>query len=294
MNWMRYRLVYLVISASVILPGVLGLIKWGLNLGVDFKGGAIIEYRIDKDISTEETTKVLEDEGLEITTVQRTGNATYLFRTPPLENEKKDELTKSLEGYTGAGVEELRFENVGPSIGPDLIKKTIYAMLISALGILIWVAIQFKSVKFGTSAVLAMLHDSLVLVGSFALFGHFFGAEIDFLFVTALLTILSFSVHDTIVVYDRVRESQRKIGGDLKELANKATTETMVRSFNNSMTIVYMLLAMVLLGGTTTRWFAVALLIGTVSGTYSSPFVAVPILVTWDEIEERIRTRRIR
>ena len=294
MNWMRYRLVYLVISVSVILPGVFALIKWGLNLGVDFKGGAIIEYRIDKEISTEETTKVLEDDGLEVTAVQKTGNATYLFRTPPLENEKKDELTKSLEGYTGVGVEELRFENVGPSIGPDLVKKTIYALIISALGILIWVAIQFKSVKFGTSAVLAMLHDSLVLIGAFALFGHFFAAEIDFLFVTALLTILSFSVHDTIVVYDRVRESQKKIGGDLKELANKATTETMVRSFNNSMTIVYMLLAMVLLGGTTTRWFAVALLIGTVSGTYSSPFVAVPILVTWDEIEKRIRTRKIR
>jgi preprotein translocase subunit SecF len=294
MSWMRYRWLYLVISASVILPGVFALIKWGLNLGVDFKGGAIIEYKIDKDISTEEVTKALEGEGFQITTVQKTGSATYLFRTPPIESDEKDKITASLEKFAGGGVEELRFENVGPSIGPDLIKKTIYAMIISASGILLWVALQFKSIKFGASAVLAMLHDSLVLIGSFALLGHFFGAEVDFLFVTALLTILSFSVHDTIVVYDRVRESQKKFGGALKELANNATTETMVRSFNNSMTIVYMLLAMVLLGGTTTKWFAVALLIGTVSGTYSSPFVAVPILVTWDEVEKRIKSRRIK
>jgi preprotein translocase subunit SecF len=137
-----------------------------------------------------------------------------------------------------------------------------------------------------------MFHDSLVLIGLFSLFGHFWQAEIDFLFVTALLTILSFSVHDTIVVYDRIRESQRKFGGNLYDLANKAITETMVRSLNNSFTIIFMLVALVLLGGSTLKWFAVALLIGTVSGTYSSPFVAVPLLVTWDEIIQKVRSRK--
>ena len=170
-----------------------------------------------------------------------------------------------------------------------LVKKTFYAMIISAVLILLWVAIQFKSFKFGVSAVLAMFHDSLVLIGSFALLGHFFGAEVDFLFVTAALTILSFSVHDTIVVYDRIRESQKKVGGRLYDLANKAVTETMVRSLNNSFTIIFMLVALLLLGGETIKWFAAALLIGTISGTYSSPFVAVPILVTWDEITRKLK-----
>ena len=121
------------------------------------------------------------------------------------------------------------------------------------------------------------------------MFGHLYGAEIDFMFVTAFLTILSFSVHDTIVVYDRIRESNKKYGGDIIELANSALTETMVRSINNSMTIIFMLMALMLLGGTTIKWFAVSLLVGTISGTYSSPFVAVPILVTWEEIKKKIK-----
>ena len=118
------------------------------------------------------------------------------------------------------------------------------------------------------------------------------GVEVDFLFVTALLTTLSFSVHDTIVVYDRIREYQKKYGGNLYELSNKAITETMVRSLNNSFTIIFMLLSLILLGGETVKWFAVALLIGTVFGTYSSPFVAVPLLVTWDELVAKIKSKR--
>lgn len=266
-NWMRYRLIYLAISALVIGVGVFGLFKWGLSLGIDFTGGTILEYK-------------LPDGSIKII---KSGN---------IDQAKKEEIKKETETTAGGTVEELRFENVGPAIGPELIKKTVYALVISALAILLWIAYQFKSIKFGISATLATLHDSLVLLGSFSLLGHFAGADVDFLFVTAMLTILSFSVHDTIVVYDRIRESQKKFGGSLYDLANKATSETMVRSLNNSFTIIFMLVALVLLGGETVRWFAVALLIGTISGTYSSPFVAVPILVTWDEIEKRLSLRK--
>lgn len=288
MNWMKYRPIYFLISALVIGAGIFGYVKWGLRLGVDFTGGAIIEYKIGKDVGTEKLTKAAE-EVTQISSVQKTGEGNYLFRSGPITAEQKENLKKSIEKSIGGNIEELRFENVGPSIGPDLIKKTIYAIAIASSAILLWVAFQFKSFKFGVSAVLAMLHDSLVLLGSFALFGHFFGAEIDFLFVTAMLTILSFSVHDTIVVYDRIRESQKKYGGSLYELANKAVTQTMVRSLNNSFTIIFMLVALILLGGTTVKWFAIALLIGTISGTYSSPFVAVPLLVAGDELQRKIK-----
>jgi len=288
MNWMRLRLLYFAISVLVIGAGVFGFFKWGLKIGIDFTGGTILEYRFENEVKEEDLRKFIGILNLELSSLERSGENAYTLRIANLESERKAIVQPFLERNLDNKLEELRYENVGPSIGPDLIKKTFYAMGISAVLILLWVAIQFRSFKFGVSAVLAMFHDSLVLIGSFALLGHFFGAEIDFLFVTAALTILSFSVHDTIVVYDRIRESQKKIGGNLYDLANKATTETMVRSLNNSFTIIFMLVALILLGGETIKWFAIALLIGTISGTYSSPFVAVPILVTWDEIEKKL------
>jgi preprotein translocase subunit SecF len=260
-DWMKYRWLYLLISGIVIIAGVLSVLKWGFKVGIDFTGGIVAEYKLDSGQSKK-------------------------FVYSPLQ---KDEAEKQRLDYKNQGVTEISFENVGPSIGPELIRKTIYALIISASLILLWVAYQFKSFKFGISATLATLHDSLVLLGLFSILGHFFGAEVDFLFVTAMLTILSFSVHDTIVVYDRIRESQRKTGGSIYDLANKALSETMVRSLNNSFTIIFMLVALILMGGETTKWFAVALLIGTISGTYSSPFVAVPILVTWDEIQKKLK-----
>jgi preprotein translocase subunit SecF len=288
-NWMRYRLLYFSISLAVIAFGVFSFVKWGFNIGVDFTGGSVIEYKFAEGVSSGQVGSDIESEGINVVSVQATSEGDYLFHFPPLSDDQKTKITDLLDKKYEGKYEELRFENVGPSVGPELVRKTVFALLISAGLILLWVAYQFKSFKFGTSAVLAMLHDSLVLLGSISILGHFFAAEVDFLFVTAMLTILSFSAHDTIVVYDRIRESQKKQGGSLYDLANKATTETMVRSLNNSFTIIFMLVALVLLGGTTVKWFAVALLIGTVSGTYSSPFVAVPILVTWDEIQKKIK-----
>jgi preprotein translocase subunit SecF len=283
---------------------VFGLISWGLPLGVDFQGGTIIEYKFENEISTEDYTKELEEKGVSVSAIQSTGPKTYLLKLPPVDEEQKLKIASvssriveegSIEATASAAlnestlVEELRFETVGPSVGPELVKKTIYAIAIAAGAIMLWVAYQFKSIKFGTSAILAMLHDSFILVGSFAVLGYFMDAEVDFLFVTALLTTLSFSVHDTIVVYDRIREYQKEYPDNMYDLANKAITETMVRSLNNSFTIMFMLAALMLLGGTTVKWFAAALFIGTVLGTYSSPFVAVPLLVTWDSFFVKLR-----
>lgn len=291
-NWMRYRPVYLIISGFFILLGIYSLVTWGLAIGVDFRGGSILEYKLEKSISTEEATTKLEGiEGVEINSIQET-ESVYSIKLGEVNNDKKEEIKNKLQQISGGQADELRFETVGPSIGPELVKKTIIATSISAISILLWVAYQFKSIKFGVSAILAMLHDSFILIGMFALLGHLYGAEVDFLFVTALLTILSFSVHDTIVVYDRIREIRKKHGGSVKDIANTALNETMRRSINNSLTIIFMLAALVFLGGTTVRWFAVALLIGTISGTYSSPFVAVPLLVTWEEASTRLKLRK--
>ena len=290
MDWMSYRKIYFSISGIIIMLGLISIALWGFNIGIDFKGGTIAEYKFEKPISTEDTTQKLKDKNITVASIQETGDKSYIFKLEALDTEGKNRLEEVVKGIDDKA-EELRFESVGPSIGPELVKKTVYALLISAGGILLWIAYQFKSLRFGTSAVLAMLHDTLVVLGAFSIFGHFFGAEIDFLFASALLTVLSFSVHDTIFVYDRIRETMRKEGGSIYDLANKATTETLTRSFNNSITIVFMLLALVLLGGSSIKWFAMALMIGTISGTYSSPFVAVPLLVVWENIRNKFKKK---
>jgi preprotein translocase subunit SecF len=275
----------------LILFSIYALVVWGLDLGVDFTGGSVIEYQVDTQISTEELSRNIEEVDVQVTSIQISQGNKYLIKLPPISSEEKQKITDVVEDMTAGGAMELRFENVGPSIGPELVRKTIYAIAIAASFILLWVAYQFKSIKFGASAILAMFHDSFILMGAFAVLGHFMDAEVDFLFVTALLTTLSFSVHDTIVVYDRIRESQKNYGGDLYDLANLAITETMVRSLNNSFTIILMLYALILMGGTTIKWFAMALFVGTILGTYSSPFVAVPLLVTFDKLETKIKAK---
>ncbi len=288
MDWMKYRYVYFLISALIVGAGIFGLLKWGVRLGIDFTGGTVVEYKVDRKLDFGQVTRRIEDVGIKLASIQETSNETILLRLAPLTPEQKGEIHVVINEI-GGNASELKYETVGPTIGPELTRKTLYALLLASTAIFTWIAFQFRSYKFGVSAVLATIHDALLVVGGFAILGHYFAAEIDFLFVTAILTVLSFSVHDTIVVYDRIRETQKKTGGEIYDLANKAISETMVRSLNNSFTLIFMLAALILLGGETTRWFSVALLIGTIAGTYSSPFVAVPILVTWDKLEKRFR-----
>jgi len=287
-DWMKYRWLYLLISGTVILSGVFSLIKWGLQIGVEFKGGTLIEYQLQNDIGSGKISELTKGDGLEVVSVQKTQNGSYLLKLGQVNSTQRAAIKTSIEKVAGT-TNELRFETIGPTVGPELVRKTVFAMIIAASGILLWVAIQFKSFKFGVSAVLAMFHDSLVVIGMYSIFGHFFGAEVDLLFVTALLTILSFSVHDTIIVYDRIRESKKAFGDDIYDLANKATSETMVRSLNNTFVVVFMMVALLLLGGETIKWFVATLLVGTISGAYSSPFVAVSILVTWDELQKKYK-----
>ncbi|MBT4124203.1 MAG: protein translocase subunit SecF [Candidatus Pacebacteria bacterium] len=279
---MKHRWLFFLISAIVLVPGIFSLLTVGLKPAIDFTGGTLLELHIDKDIN-EEKWKELAGEELALQSVQTSAGDNFILRGKPVSEEIKQNFVNKVSEEVGE-VEVIRFETVGPILGQELIRKMLWAGLILIVFILLYVAKQFSDISFGVSAILAMLHDSLVVLGSFSLLGYFSGIEVDVLFVTALLTTLSFSVHDTIVVFDRIRELNRKYPKySFEEMADRAVSETLVRSLNNSITILVMLLSLVLLGGQSIRWFSVALLIGAVTGTYSSTFTAVPLLVEWNK-----------
>jgi preprotein translocase subunit SecF len=291
MNFMKYKWLYFLLSAVVILPGIFSLVKWGLRPAIDFTGGTLLEVKFKQPsgkLDNFEIEKVLKDKNISFSSVQPSGEKTYLLRLGPADREGATAIKTALAEKFSEAPEELRFETVGPILGRELLVKTVTAVVLAALFILLYVAYVFKNKMFGICAILAMFHDSLVLLGVFSLLGHFGGVEIDTLFVTAMLTILSFSVHDTVVVYDRIRESQKHFPQiPLVDLVNKAVTETLSRSLNNSLTIIFMLIALWLLGGETIKWFIFALLVGTISGTYSSTFTAAPLLVVWDQLKSK-------
>lgn len=290
MRFMRYKWLYFFISGLVIIPGLFSLFFWGLKPSIDFTGGSLLEIKISNiklKNPIEEIKKIFKKNKVDIFLIQTAGKNIFIIRSKPIDKNKKEKILNDIIKKFGK-TEEIRFETIGPILGKELINKTILGLLIASGFIFFYVGSRFKEKIFGTCAILAMFHDTLVLLGTFSLLGHFCNVEIDTLFVTALLTVLSFSIHDTVVIYDRLRENQRQNPNiDLEHLADKTITETLTRSLNNSLTIIFMLLALWLLGGETIKWFVFALLIGTVSGTYSSTFTAVPLLVVWDKIKRK-------
>lgn len=292
-SFMKFKWLYFLISGLVLIPGIISLVLWGLKPSIDFTGGSLIEMsnlKCSGAAGSNESLKlknILEKNNFSAGSIQSSGGNSCLLRFKPINQEENKKLIIVLKKEFGKA-EETRFETVGPVLGAELLRKTFIAAIIAVIGILSYVAYAFKNIKFGVSAVLALFHDLLVVAGIFSLLGHFKGVEVDTLFVTAVLTTMSFSVHDTIVVFDRIRETLKKGGfKDFGELADLALTQTMGRSLNNSLTIIFMLFALFLLGGQTIKWFILALLIGTISGAYSSPFVATPILVIWQKLEEK-------
>lgn len=283
----KYIWVYIMISASVIIPGLISLGMFGLRPAVDFTGGTLLELQFSEKIDEKNVLNIFTNQSISPSSVQNLGGNTFLIRLKP---EKSDVLTKldeSINTFTPK-VEVSRNETVGPVLGKELLQKTVTAAIFAIIAILTYVAYAFKNIKFGVSAIVALTHDLLVVLGVFSLLGHFYHVEVDTLFVTAFLTTMSFSVHDTIVVFDRIRELIRR-GERLPfaTLCDLALTETIGRSLTNSLTIIFMLFALVLMGGDTIKWFVMALLIGTIAGTYSSPFVATPVLILWDRFEKK-------
>ena len=286
---MRHKILYFIFSLVIILPGLYYLVTSGLQFGIDFTGGSVLGYKLESRVSNEELRKVVTEQGVEVVSVLSEGNE-YTIKTKPIEQEKINQIKKSLTEKYGE-VEELRVESVGPVIGNELKSKALMALGLSSLMIVLYIAYSFRKVpkpasswRFGVCAIAALIHDVLLVVGIFAILGKFLGVEIDTLFVTALLTIIGFSVHDTIVVFDRIRENLLKnIGRKFVTVTNISVVQTLGRSLNTSLTVVFVLLALLLFGGETIRWFVVALLIGIISGTYSSIFNATALLVWWEE-----------
>lgn len=296
MRLLNYSKFFFILSASLAVIGLVALLVFGLKLGIDFKGGTVTELAFQQSVSPEQVRAVLEEQGLNAQ-VQATDQNGIMIRSgvsDPIENRKYEEALKSKLGeFT-----ELRYESIGPVVGEQLTRQALYQLVLISVGIILYIAYAFRKVtrpvsswQFGVAAVVALLHDLIIVLGVFAILGKYANVEIDSMFVTALLTVLGFSVHDTIIVFDRIRENLRIYAGQSMEfVVNHSVSQTITRSLNTSLTVLLVLLALLLFGGDTIRFFVLALFIGIVAGTYSSIFVASPILSYWQKW--RLRSRK--
>lgn len=288
-NIIKHYKFWFAVSGVLALIGIIALIAFGLNFGIDFRGGTLTQLIFVSGVpATSELRQTLADAGYKDAIVQPAGEKSVIIRTGPQEKEEHDKLLDALTTKY-PGVSEEQFSSIGPVIGKELRSKAILQLFLVSLGIILYIAYAFRKVskpvsswKFGIAAIVALIHDLLIVIGAFALLGHFYNIEIDSLFVTALLTVLGFSVHDTIVVFDRIRENLRTSAGlNLAEIINNSVNQTLVRSINTSLTVLFVLVALLLFGGETIRYFVLALLIGITAGTYSSIFIASPLLLVW-------------
>jgi preprotein translocase subunit SecF len=271
----RSRL-WFALSAGVILVGLLALLLQGLNLGIDFQGGTLLQLQFDKSISIDAIRDVLAIHNLEKSYIQESDKGTFIIRTRDLSDETRRNVLAALEDKIGS-YQILRTERVGGVISAELRNNAYIALTISALLMLVYIALRFEF-KFAVAGILALIHDVLVTVGLFALFR----VEIDSTFVAAILTIVGYSINATIVIFDRIRENLKQSRKEsLADLVNRSISETLTRSINTSATTLFAVVALLLFGGETTKVFALALLIGLISGTYSSIFLASPLWYLW-------------
>jgi len=287
--------IWLGISIVLLIIAIAAISLWGLNFGIDFKGGTLIELSFNSKIEGTQIKNVLSGIGsLSNIIVQKTGDNSVLIKTAPLTKEQVEEIKSSLTEKIGEN-REIQLETVGPTIGKDTTKKAIYAVILASIAIIIYIAWAFRTVpkpanswRFGVCAIIALIHDIVIVIGAYAIFGHFFGYEVDSLFITALLTVMGFSVHDTIVVFDRIRENLRLYPSKtFDKNINDSVEQTFVRSLNTSLTLVIVLLALLVMGGSSIRPFIATLLVGVSIGTYSSIFNASIILSIWQNSAQK-------
>ena len=303
----KHRKIFYALSVLLIGFSFFSIFKWGLNFGIDFKGGTIVEVQYTNAVvnassttpvasmTTDDVKAKLGTLGLGDFTVQQTGQNGFIIRTKALEDSMRKQVTATLGG------EIKRIDSVGPILGQELQGKAMWSLVLVLLAIIIFITYAFRGVskpisswKYGVVAVVALFHDVIVPTGIFAYLGRNGGYEIDALFVTALLVILGFSIHDTIVVFDRTRENLKVLGfghssnkKSFGEIVGMSIKQTIARSINTSLTTVLALIALYMYGPSTTHTFSLALIIGIVVGTYSSIFIGSPLLVTWQKWQDK-------
>ncbi|MBI5824167.1 MAG: protein translocase subunit SecF [Chloroflexi bacterium] len=303
MNIIKNRYVYFLISLLVIIPGIIFMgLNWSktktgpLPLGIDFRGGSLLEVQFEGTRPSVEEISALykefstTEEAIAEPVIQPLGEDSFAIRSKTMTDETKGRLVTEMETRFGSKVTLLNFTSVSPSIGAEVTRAAGWAILFAAVAILLYIWWAFRSVehpyRYGTAAILAMLHDVFVVLGTEAILGYFLGWEADALFLTALLTVIGFSVHDTIVVFDRVRENSNTLRRvEYETMVNHSIVQTLDRSITTQLTVMLTLFALVLFGGDSTRHFVLILLVGIFSGTYSSIFNAAPILVVWENHE---------
>jgi preprotein translocase subunit SecF len=291
----KHRNIFFAITAVLIALSIAALAIFGLHFGTDFTGGTLAEVRFDGDRPAPQLiSEALDGAGLEGYSLREAGENGYILRAGNLSDMQRSSLPEILSGGDAYRGTITQLTEVGPTIGAELRNKSIVAIAVVLLCIMLFIAFAFREVSepvsswtYGLIAIVTLLHDVIIPLGAFAVFGYLWGAQVDTLFVTALLTILGFSIHDTIVVFDRTRENlrinhEKGRKEDFAETAGRALNQTMVRSINTSVTVAISLFALYLLGPASTKDFALTLLIGIVAGTYSSIFFATPLLVAWD------------
>lgn len=288
----KRRYLYFGISLLVIIPGMIALWIWGLPLGIDFKGGSMLDIRFNTGTVPQPAVvaALYAKNGFSDSIVQTSGQNGLIIRSSDMSDAQRNQLVSQMEASFGTKITVNRFESVGPSVGQEVAKRAAGAVGLAALGILIYITLAFRGVsnayRYGVAAIIAMLHDVLVVLGVEAILAHFLHWEVDSLFLTALLTVIGFSVHDTIVVFDRIRENlniYRKL--PYETVVNHSIVQTLVRSINTQLTVMLTLFVLALFGGITIRHFVIILLVGVFSGTYSSIFNASQILVVWENKE---------
>ena len=298
--FIKYSKLWLIISGLITVVCVIFLAVWGLKPGIDFTGGSLLELSFINRPETAEIQKVFNGLDLKNTSIQKIGDNNIIVRTNFLTEEEHQRVLSAVKNHLQTAdnrINEGSFQTIGASISSQLKTKAFYAFIFVLLGIIIYVAYAFRKVsrpvvswKYGVLAIVALFHDVLLVMGVFAVLGRYYGVEVDTAFVVAILTVLGYSVNDTIVVYDRIRENLLRHSADnFAEVVNIGLNETLMRSINTTLKTMLPLFALFFIGGSSIHYFALALLIGIASGAYSSIFIASPLLVVIYNWQERRR-----
>ncbi len=285
------------ISAVVIVPGIISLAIFGLDPGVDFSSGTSMTLRFDTAVEQSRLRQEFINLGYDNAVIQRIDETDFFVRINEITTEDRQALVQDLESALNTGVLVRDFYSVSPVIATETGRNAAIAIAIAALAMLVYIAWAFRRMprpfRWGVCAIIALIHDVLVVMGIFSILGIATGVQIDAMFITGMLTVVGYSVNNTVVVFDRIRENVSKgIGKDFEATVNISILETLGRSLNTSLTTLFVILAILLFGGVTIRYFILVLLIGVIAGTYSSVFIAGPLLVVWERSRLRVLSAR--